>query len=311
MGKTLFKLFYQNDQLHSQLSENTYRTLFRHKDLPLAEHQGKSKNVPLLATNQQNSVMNTHAAGTLAFSYSPFGYTARLNHEYSLLAFTGHYRQTLTGHYLLGNGYRLYSPGLMRFFSPDSLSPFGLGGPNAYIYCSGDPVNYSDPSGRSGRHAAKRPAPYARVGSTRRANALDNPIEQQGQQARTQGQLQRADTAVAGRVSPRPGTSSGVAVGAPPAQDAPLDLRTTHAAPLDLTTPRTIEGRIARNEHLLNDPSNGAFVEAAVLEIVGLERNLAPDVARNKFIGGLSVELGDRVYKKIINKVSKLRRSKN
>ena len=35
----------------------------------------------------------------------------------------------------------------MRFNSPDSLSPFGEGGVNAYGYCEGDPVNRADPGG--------------------------------------------------------------------------------------------------------------------------------------------------------------------
>ncbi len=35
----------------------------------------------------------------------------------------------------------------MRFNSPDSLSPFGRGGLNAYAYCQGDPINRSDPGG--------------------------------------------------------------------------------------------------------------------------------------------------------------------
>ncbi|RMU75656.1 hypothetical protein ALP24_200133 [Pseudomonas syringae pv. aptata] len=35
----------------------------------------------------------------------------------------------------------------MRFNSPDSMSPFGKGGMNAYAYCAGDPVNRSDPTG--------------------------------------------------------------------------------------------------------------------------------------------------------------------
>ncbi len=49
--------------------------------------------------------------------------------------------------YQLGNGYRAYLPSLMRFNAPDSLSPFGAGGPNPYAYCDGEPVNRVDPSG--------------------------------------------------------------------------------------------------------------------------------------------------------------------
>lgn len=48
---------------------------------------------------------------------------------------------------VLGNGYRIYNPTLMRFHSPDSVSPFGRGGINAYAYCAGDPINCVDPSG--------------------------------------------------------------------------------------------------------------------------------------------------------------------
>ncbi|PPA01067.1 RHS repeat-associated core domain-containing protein, partial [Pseudomonas sp. MWU12-2312b] len=43
---------------------------------------------------------------------------------------------------------RAFNPVLMRFNSPDSLSPFGKGGLISYAYCSGDPVNNIDPSGR-------------------------------------------------------------------------------------------------------------------------------------------------------------------
>ncbi|WP_010202033.1 RHS repeat-associated core domain-containing protein, partial [Pseudomonas amygdali] len=43
--------------------------------------------------------------------------------------------------------YRAFNPVLMRFNSPDTLSPFGRGGLNAYAYCQGDPVNRSDPDG--------------------------------------------------------------------------------------------------------------------------------------------------------------------
>lgn len=48
---------------------------------------------------------------------------------------------------LLGNGYRAYNPASMRFHAPDSMSPFGRGGINAYAYCGNDSINRVDPSG--------------------------------------------------------------------------------------------------------------------------------------------------------------------
>ncbi|WP_448118628.1 RHS repeat-associated core domain-containing protein [Pseudomonas serbica] len=37
----------------------------------------------------------------------------------------------------------------MRFTTPDDVSPFDVGGINAYAYCGNDPVNNFDPSGKS------------------------------------------------------------------------------------------------------------------------------------------------------------------
>lgn len=64
------------------------------------------------------------------------------------LAFCGEYRDPVTGNYPLGNGHRIYTSSLMRFQSPDTLSPFDEGGLNAYVYCLGDPVNHRDPTGQ-------------------------------------------------------------------------------------------------------------------------------------------------------------------
>jgi RHS repeat-associated protein len=65
----------------------------------------------------------------------------------SLVGFNGERSDLLTGNYFLGNGYRIFSPSLMRFNKPDNLSPFGAGGINSYFYCKGDPINFSDPTG--------------------------------------------------------------------------------------------------------------------------------------------------------------------
>nr|WP_269137593.1 RHS repeat-associated core domain-containing protein [Pseudomonas sp. PGPR40] len=65
------------------------------------------------------------------------------------MGFNGQLREARIGWYLLGNGYRAFNSTLMRFHSPDSWSPFGRGGLNPYMYCVGDPVNRSDPTGHA------------------------------------------------------------------------------------------------------------------------------------------------------------------
>ncbi|ULH10795.1 RHS repeat-associated core domain-containing protein [Serratia marcescens] len=71
-------------------------------------------------------------------------------HINSLLGFNGERIDPVLGSYHLGNGYRMYNPTLRRFMSPDSMSPFGAGGINPYVYCAGDPINHTDPTGHVG-----------------------------------------------------------------------------------------------------------------------------------------------------------------
>nr|WP_258599393.1 RHS repeat-associated core domain-containing protein [Pseudomonas sp. B21-023] len=78
-------------------------------------------------------------------SYTPHGYKRQV--RMSGIAFKGQHLDAATERYPLGNGYRFYSPILMRFCSPDSESPFRLGGVNIYAFVSGDPVNGADPTG--------------------------------------------------------------------------------------------------------------------------------------------------------------------
>lgn len=67
--------------------------------------------------------------------------------SYFLIGFNGERRDAVNSLTHLGNGYRAFNPGLRHFTCPDSLSPFYEGGINPYAYCTGDPVNRSDPSG--------------------------------------------------------------------------------------------------------------------------------------------------------------------
>ncbi|MEJ5861893.1 RHS repeat-associated core domain-containing protein [Pseudomonas farsensis] len=86
------------------------------------------------------------ALGALPVAYTPYGYSR--NDDATVQGFTGQLRIFFPHAYLLGNGVRIFSTILMRFYSPDfSYSPFGAGDINSYGYCGADPVNYSDPSG--------------------------------------------------------------------------------------------------------------------------------------------------------------------
>ena len=103
-----------------------------------------------LASDLQQSVLaELDRSGPNPYAYSTYGVQSASRRAGTHLGFNGQFKEGTTGWYHLGNGHRVYSPVLMRFHSPDRLSPFGKGGLNAYAYCSGSPVNRVDPSGRS------------------------------------------------------------------------------------------------------------------------------------------------------------------
>nr|WP_242070702.1 RHS repeat-associated core domain-containing protein [Pseudomonas mohnii] len=82
-------------------------------------------------------------------AYSPYGHRPDEPSVSCELAYNGERREERDGRYILGSGYRVFSPVLMRFNSPDSWSPFGEGGVNAYAYCYGNPIMYSDKTGHA------------------------------------------------------------------------------------------------------------------------------------------------------------------
>ncbi|MFJ4434258.1 RHS repeat-associated core domain-containing protein [Pseudomonas sp. NPDC089395] len=134
--------FYQGDALVVEVSGQHRRQILWGQEQALA--QIESIQPPkMLQVDRNNSVLSV---ASVPMVYSPYGH---LDPEQTtaLLAFNGQRRDAAAQGYHLGNGHRLLSSSRCRFGSPDVLSPFGVGGINAYAYCLGDPVNNIDPSG--------------------------------------------------------------------------------------------------------------------------------------------------------------------
>ncbi|VVN99704.1 RHS repeat-associated core domain-containing protein [Pseudomonas fluorescens] len=142
--------FYQGDHLTTELGEQTQRTIIRHEARPLAQQQSTAgvTDTMLLATDQAHSLLQTiEVTNPQQLAYTAYGHHPAESGLSRLLGFNGECPDAITGHYLLGQGRRAFNPVLMRFNSPDQLSPFGEGGINPYAYCGGDPINFYDPTG--------------------------------------------------------------------------------------------------------------------------------------------------------------------
>ncbi|WP_122222033.1 RHS repeat-associated core domain-containing protein [Pseudomonas syringae group genomosp. 3] len=153
-GQEVVRRFYLNNRLTTAIQGASRHSVVQAEDLLLALRRVDFDQVlfDVLVTDQASSVLHSvEAIRNQAFVYSPYGTRSPHTASSGVPGFTGQAIDPLTGHYLLGNGVRAFNPTLMRFNSPDALSPFSEGGLNAYAYCGGDPVNYSDPTGRAFR----------------------------------------------------------------------------------------------------------------------------------------------------------------
>lgn len=137
--------FYQGYQLSHEVSGETVTHVLHADDIPLAYSAGDEiTKTRLLLTNAVATVIaEARQSEVVTAAYTAYGESDGT--LAFLLGFNAEPQQQ--GWYMLGRGYRAYSPYLKRFNRPDSESPFGEGGLNPYIYCQGNPVRFHDPSG--------------------------------------------------------------------------------------------------------------------------------------------------------------------
>ena len=141
---------YADNRLATEVQGSTSSTLMRvmGENRVIAQHRAHNgiKDTVLLACDAQNSPLVARAElDHEQHAYTAYGFSPDNINSVSLLGYTGERQDVVTGHYLLGRGRRAYNPVLMRFNSPDLLSPFERGGINRYTYCTGDPINLIDP----------------------------------------------------------------------------------------------------------------------------------------------------------------------
>jgi RHS repeat-associated protein len=144
--------FYCKNRLATEVKGVVQRSIFQQNEHLFSQQDryGDAVEVSLLVTDQMRSVLQVvKEKRPRPIAYSPYGHRPAGNGLLSLLGFNSELPDPVTGHYLLGNGYRAFNPVLMRFNCPDSMSPFGQGGLNSYAYCLGDPINRTDESGHN------------------------------------------------------------------------------------------------------------------------------------------------------------------
>ncbi|AHF68159.1 RHS repeat-associated core domain-containing protein [Pseudomonas cichorii] len=145
--------FYQGERLSSSIQGNETTCYLYGDNQPLGQQTlGDGAKTLLFMTDAKQSLLGESQQADLRTAvYSAYGERSSDDGMRNLLGFNGEVRDEVSGWYLLGRGYRAYNPILMRFHSPDSLSPFGAGGLNPYVYCLGDPIGFVDPTGHMSR----------------------------------------------------------------------------------------------------------------------------------------------------------------
>ena len=148
MPSVALKLFYKGNKLSVLHTNDAHHTVVSASGQNLCEATSDATQKRFLASDAQYSTVFTHEEYLTTIAYTPYGEDTCPPDSPPIARFTGQSWLPSAVGYLLGNGHRLFNPRLMRFHSADNLSPFGKGGYNTYAYCSNDPINRIDPTGR-------------------------------------------------------------------------------------------------------------------------------------------------------------------
>lgn len=140
-------MYYRRGSVETIVDEASAVTSFLRVAGQVVAQQQSDAAVSLACTDAKSSVLAVESGSDFSMAaYSPYGWSSGAGGAVKL-GYNGELFDEELDAYHLGNGYRVYSPTLMRFTSPDAWSPFGAGGVNSYSYVGGDPINASDPSG--------------------------------------------------------------------------------------------------------------------------------------------------------------------
>lgn len=145
MSTTQNKMFYKKNRLSNFHADSASYTVLSVLDINILERSDSGEKSALLVTDQQGSTLMMQSQSRIHLAYNPFGFAPTAP---ALCQYAGELCLPIIEGYLLGNGHRWFNPSLMRFSSPDRLSPFAKGGINAYSYCGNDPINNTDASGQ-------------------------------------------------------------------------------------------------------------------------------------------------------------------
>lgn len=159
--------FYEGDRLRNTLQGELHHSYAYDAETPLGQQRYGAPQETLLTLCGENHTVMAELKGSGPCKETRYtAHGAPSDALESGLGYNGELREAETGWYLLGRGYRAYSPSLRCFHSPDSEAPFGAGGLNPYAYCLGNPIRFRDPSGHVPRRGSAKRAQASRSRSS-------------------------------------------------------------------------------------------------------------------------------------------------